>query len=114
MTIMLDPRFRVEASAPAHNSRDPSQHSPANDVLDQVQSPRRSRDIGEAVARLEDHVQTVRRELHFRIDEDSGMTVVRVVNKDTGELVRQIPNQEVLDLAEHLQDNAGALLRGTV
>ncbi len=110
MTIMLDPGFRVEASAPAHNSRDPSQHSPANDVLDQAQS----RDIGEAVARLEDHVQTVRRELHFRIDEDSGMTVVRVVNKDTGELVRQIPNQEVLELAEHLQDNTGTLLRGTV
>jgi len=71
-------------------------------------------DLGEAVARLQDHVQTLHRELHFRVDEVTGQTVVRVVDADTGKLVRQMPSQEALDTLqtiETLQASSGLLLR---
>jgi flagellar protein FlaG len=71
-------------------------------------------DLGEAVARLQDHVQTLHRELHFRVDEATGQTVVRVVDADTGKLVRQMPSQEALDTLqtiETLQASSGLLLR---
>ncbi len=74
----------------------------------------RPADLGEAVARLQDHVQTLHRELHFRVDEATGQTVVRVVDADTGELVRQMPSQEALDTLktiETLQAGSGLLLR---
>lgn len=70
--------------------------------------------IGESVARLQDHVQALHRELHFRVDEVTGQTVVRVVDTDTGELVRQMPSQEALDTLqtiETLQAGSGLLLR---
>lgn len=70
--------------------------------------------LGESVARLQDHVQTLHRELHFRVDEVTGHTVVRVVDTTTGELVRQVPSQEALDTLqtiETLQAGSGLLLR---
>lgn len=39
-------------------------------------------------------------EVTFRIDRAVNIAVVRVVNKQTGELVQQIPNEQMLKLAE--------------
>jgi uncharacterized FlaG/YvyC family protein len=39
-------------------------------------------------------------EVTFRIDRAAQIAVVRIVNKETGELVQQIPNEQVLKLAE--------------
>ena len=39
-------------------------------------------------------------ELTFIIDRAAQIAVVRIVNKKTGELVQQIPNEQVLKLAE--------------
>jgi flagellar protein FlaG len=47
--------------------------------------------------------------LQFSVHDDTGETVVRVVDKDTGELIRQIPPQELLDLAAKLEEMMGIL-----
>jgi len=47
--------------------------------------------------------------LQFSVHKDTGQTVVRVVDKDTGKLIRQIPPQELLDLAAKLEDMMGIL-----
>jgi flagellar protein FlaG len=60
---------------------------------------------------LNESVQSHHRSLRFSVDEDSGRTVIRVVDPTTDEVIRQIPPEEVLDLARHLEDSAGALLR---
>lgn len=39
-------------------------------------------------------------ELTFKIDRAAGIAVVRIVNRKTGELVEEIPNEEVLRMAE--------------
>jgi uncharacterized FlaG/YvyC family protein len=39
-------------------------------------------------------------ELTFKIDRAAGIAVVRIVNKKTGALVQQIPNEQVLKMAE--------------
>jgi flagellar protein FlaG len=36
----------------------------------------------------------------FSFDKQTGMTIVRVYNRDTGELVRQIPTEEVVRIAQ--------------
>ena len=60
--------------------------------------------INEAVNRINEVVQTVQRDLSFNLDEDSGRTVIRVVNSENGELIRQIPSEQVLAIAHHLRD----------
>ena len=60
--------------------------------------------LTEAVAKLNDHLQNVRRDLHFSIDDASGQTVVRVVNTETEELIRQIPSEEVLRISQTIKE----------
>jgi flagellar protein FlaG len=47
----------------------------------------------------------------FTIDKQSGLTIVRIFNKATGELVRQIPSEEAVHVAQLLrQDEQRSLL----
>ncbi|CAH0525162.1 flagellar protein FlaG [Vibrio hippocampi] len=41
--------------------------------------------------------------LSFRTDEDSGRDIVTVYAKDSGDIIRQIPNEELLDVLNRLE-----------
>jgi flagellar protein FlaG len=59
-----------------------------------------SEKVSQAVAEMNKFIQSEQRNLSFSIDEGSGVTVVKVIDRSTGELIRQMPNQTFLDLAE--------------
>ncbi|MGC5700260.1 flagellar protein FlaG [Pseudomonas sp. NFXW11] len=67
-----------------------------------------------AVQEIEKFVQSVKRNLEFSIDEPSGQVVVKVIASDSGEVVRQIPNEEVLRLANSLNDASSLLFSAKV
>jgi flagellar protein FlaG len=60
--------------------------------------------ISEAVHDINKFVQSMQRDLHFSVDEDTERVVIKVLDHETGELVRQIPSEEVLRIARHLED----------
>jgi flagellar protein FlaG len=62
-----------------------------------------------AVQEIDRFVQSVKRNLEFLIDESSGKVVVKVIASDSGEVIRQIPNEEVLKLANSLNDASSLL-----
>lgn len=62
-------------------------------------------EVSQAVADLNSYVQNEQRDLLFSVDEGSGDMVVRVVDRESGDLIRQIPNEVVLDLAAKARDN---------
>ncbi|RZQ55826.1 flagellar protein [Pseudidiomarina tainanensis] len=49
--------------------------------------------------------------IHFEFDDSSGRTIVKVVSQESGEVIRQIPNEEVLRIAQHLHEMSGLLVR---
>lgn len=61
--------------------------------------------LDEAVTKLNDYVQTVQRDLQFEVDNDLGKTIVRVVDQQTQQVIRQIPDEVALRLAENLQQD---------
>lgn len=61
-------------------------------------------DIVSAAARIRDHVQSLQRDLNFSVDDSTGQVVVRVVDGDSGTVVRQIPSEDILRLAERLDE----------
>ena len=63
-------------------------------------------DINDAVREINQYVQSEQRELQFTIDEDSGQTVIKVIDAQTKELVRQIPGEEALNVAQKLKEGA--------
>lgn len=48
--------------------------------------------------------------LQFSIDDDTGKTIVRVSDAQTGEMIRQIPSKELLEIARSLDKMQGLLL----
>ena len=63
-------------------------------------------DVKRAARQLETFMQSMNRYLEFRVDQDSGRTVVTVKDKTTGETIRQIPSEEVMRLAQNLGGTA--------
>jgi len=65
----------------------------------------------EAIAeRITDFVRSMNRDLNFRVDEGSGRTIVTVLDGETKEVIRQIPSEEFLRMAEVLAENSALLL----
>lgn len=66
--------------------------------------------VQRAVSKLNDYVQNTERKLEFQVDKDSGETVVRVFDKSSDKLIRQIPNEEALELAKRLNQEEPLML----
>ncbi|WP_250459740.1 flagellar protein FlaG [Microbulbifer litoralis] len=49
--------------------------------------------------------------VQFEISEDSGRTIIRLVDRENGELIRQIPPEEALNAAQRLEEVKGRLLQ---
>ncbi len=60
--------------------------------------------VQKAVARLNDYIQSTQRDLRFSVDEELGRAVVTVVDRQSQEVIRQIPNETALSLARNLND----------
>ncbi len=63
--------------------------------------------LTEAVTQINDFVQSIQRELHFSIDDESGDAIVKVIDKKTNELVRQIPPEDVMEMLKNLGKDEG-------
>lgn len=62
--------------------------------------------LKEAVSKLNDYTQSISRKLSFSIEESTGRTVIKVYDAETDELIRQIPPEETLRLAEVIQERS--------
>ena len=60
-------------------------------------------DMAKAVSTMNDYVQNIERDLIFSVDEESGRSVVTVVDRETDEVVRQFPDEVFIDLARNLK-----------
>jgi flagellar protein FlaG len=87
-------------SSPAPQSAPPPAAQPVR-LAEAVQPTREATEA--AARRLEEFVSSIGRGLQFRVDDSSGRVVVRVTHAQTGELVRQIPSEEALRLAQAME-----------
>jgi len=58
--------------------------------------------LEEAVTDIREFVQAAQRKLDFSIDDSTGRVVVKVIATDSGDLIRQIPSETALKLAQSL------------
>ena len=63
---------------------------------------------------LQDFMGEMNRSLQFKVDEDSGRDVIKVLDKATGDVIKQYPSEEVLSLVSKLSETAGLLIDQTV
>ena len=60
--------------------------------------------VESAIVSMQDATQAMQRNLNFSIDESTGRMVVKVTDSASGEVIRQMPTEEALRLAESLDE----------
>lgn len=100
-----DESLTVEAVLPVASATKTTQKQAKSNSAEQLKQ------LEAAVSKLKEYADTQKRQLNFSIDEVSEQTVIKVFNASSGELVRQIPSEEALKLAERAsQNSSGGLL----
>ncbi len=57
-----------------------------------------------AVSDMQSFVQSVSRDIAFAVDDESGQMIVSITERKTGQVIRQLPSEEALKLAENLAE----------
>jgi flagellar protein FlaG len=67
--------------------------------------------LEQAATRIKDLLRGTTSHLEIEIDPDLHKVVIKILNGESGEIIRQIPSQELLDLAKHLDEPKGLLVQ---
>jgi flagellar protein FlaG len=66
--------------------------------------------VAKAAQQIQSFVQSMGRNLSFSVDSTTGYHIVRVTNPDTGEVIRQLPSEELLRIAQSFEQLNAALV----
>ncbi|MGR5066255.1 flagellar protein FlaG [Photobacterium sp. DNB22_13_2] len=99
-------------STPSHDVSSTQKHSQtsnqaeqplATDKLAKPQDEATKPQLDEALAeKMAMYFQNVNRELKFQVDNEGGDPIVIIIDKESGDVIRQVPAQELLDINESL------------
>jgi uncharacterized FlaG/YvyC family protein len=67
--------------------------------------------LEQAVGKVREALQQSNSHLLIEVDQELQRAVIKIVSGDTGEVIRQIPPQEVIDLAKNLANHKGLLFK---
>lgn len=100
----------VAVPAPASGPA-PAQAGPPQPVAAPAQPPSQQADVQMAVARAQEVLSQTSANLKFAVDGDTGTLVVKVVDTETDQVIRQIPSEEMLALARNMDRLQGLLVK---
>jgi len=83
--------------------------SESDDNLEEVKSTPQRVKLDEVVAEITELSQRMKTDLNFSVDKDLGRVIIKVTRPSNGpgageEVVRQIPSEEMLDLAKRMKE----------
>jgi len=58
---------------------------------------------------MDNYVNSIQRDLKIQVDGDTGDVMVKVISKEDGRVIREIPSEELLNLAAKMEQMTGAL-----
>lgn len=73
--------------------------------------PASGEQIAQALSDVQSALQPVARNLHFSLDDDTGRTVIKIVDTSTDEVIKQIPSEEILAISKALDKLQGLLIK---
>ena len=77
------------------------------------ESPGRG-EVQDFVNHLQETLKRVEPRIELSVDQELNQVVFRIVDEDTGELLRTIPSEEVLELKRFFADQSGLFVEETI
>jgi len=109
MSVKLGLSYPASAAPDTSTSKRQANDMAANEPVDKESKPAARQDLESAISAIQDFVTASERQLDFSIDDSTGQVVVKVIARQSGEVIRQLPSEVALKLAENLKD-ANSLL----
>ncbi len=69
--------------------------------------------VNQAVEAINKTIQAASQNLEFSVDKDTRDVIVKVIDQQTKQVLRQIPTEEALDIAKSLDKLQGLLIKQT-
>lgn len=103
----------VQDAAPVQKADTTSRQPPVSEIPRTARNAQElsAKAIEEAVDKVAQFVAQTSSEINISVDRDSGMRIVKVVDTETKEVLRQIPSEEVVAIAQVLDKLQGLFLR---
>ena len=114
LTSMLAQRPQNAAPAPnaaADKADKPVQSQSTVSASEARSEPVSREQLNQAIKATKDFVGAINSSLDFSVDEDTGSVVVKVIDKETKEVIRQFPSEEMLSIAKALDSIKGLLVK---
>jgi flagellar protein FlaG len=67
--------------------------------------------VTKAVADINKTIQSLSQDLQFSVDKDSDKVVVKIIDQQTKQVLRQIPSEEALEISKSLDKLQGLLIK---
>jgi len=107
--VVLDPGIQaqqIQQKEPTQRAEKPQVHPPLKDQLKPSQE-----DLKELSKALNQFLSLFNLETKLVYNKDAGHVVVQVINKQTNEVIKQIPPQELLEVAQRIHELIGIFLK---
>ncbi|MCG8565342.1 MAG: flagellar protein FlaG [Desulfobacterales bacterium] len=108
----MDVSHIVPPQTPEQTGNQPPAVDPSDKPVKPAQISRN--DVDEMVEALQDLAETLNTSMNFSVNENTNDIVVQIIDKETKEVIRQIPPEELLEIQEKMMDLTGFLLNKEV
>lgn len=106
------------AARPAATHTKPAETAKATETAknqqpseDKNQKAPSSLSVEDAVKRLSNFIAPTQSQISFSIDQESGVSVVKILDNESKEVIRQFPSEEAIALAHALDKLQGLLIK---
>ena len=114
---VMRPEFRQAEPAPVGRTAAPVDapvDAPATQMLSKSEEAAQQPDkqtVEDALTSIQESTQAMQRNLNFSIDDSTGRMVVKVTDSKSGDVIRQMPTEDALRLAESLDEMRSLLFK---
>ena len=102
--------FRSPALPPASGSPAQAVTQSSSPAASGVASAPAPADLSKAVEQIQGYLRDSGKNLSVSFDDSADRYVTKVVSSDTGEVIRSIPSEEVLEVARVINEKLGGLI----
>ena len=112
--LTLPPSTQPKSNVVELNQAQPKPEDVVSANQPETDRATKSEEMEQTASRLNEIAQTIKRDLRFSVDDNSGDVVIKVVDRKTDEVIRQIPEEHVLAIRENIESLKGILFSAKI